>query len=365
MTMTAEIEEQIPGFRELMAKDTAELLQREGLKAGQVEPWEDGYRTKDKPGTFEWWYFDAEFDDGGNAVVVFNTRPQTNPKGPLSPSLVLIMRSPDGEKVKLIPKFKPEELSGDAQGCDVRLGKNYVHGDLSRYELHAEAESYAADLVYTRHVPSWRPGSGMTCSGRNKSDYFAWVVPVPYGTVEGTVVFKGQKRRVQGACYHDHNWGNVSPGSGIDHWYWGRAHVGDFTMIFVEMVSRHIFGLGALKLHTLLLAKGQEILTDDGVPLALTTADFRDGPGGRSYPEKLDWQWQTDEGRIAFALRNPQIIESIDMLEGTSWWQRPLSQLFAKPHYYNFNADIDLTVDLGGVKATEQGRALYELMMQK
>ena len=28
-----------------------------------------------------------------NAVVVFNTRPQTDPRGPLKPSLVLIMRS--------------------------------------------------------------------------------------------------------------------------------------------------------------------------------------------------------------------------------------------------------------------------------
>jgi hypothetical protein len=363
--MTSEIEKQIPGFRELMEKDTAESLKREGLKAGEVEPWEDGYRTKDTPDTFEWWYFDAESDDGGNAVVVFNTRPQTNPKGPLSPSVVLIMRSPEGEKVKLIPKFKPEDFSAAAEGCDVRIGENRVQGDLGRYELHVEVESCAADLVSTRETPSWRPGSGVSYSGRNKSNYFAWVVPVPYGTVDGTVVFKGNKRRVQGVCYHDHNWGNVSPGNAIDHWYWGRAHVGDFTLIFVEIVTRHVFGLGALKLHTFLLAKGQEILTDDGLPLSLTTSDFKEGPGGRSYPEILDWQWQSEEGRVALSLRNPKMIESIDMLEGTSWWQRPLTQIFANPRYYNFNADIDLTVDLKGVKATERGKALYELMMQK
>lgn len=363
--MLAEIETQIPGYRELVERETAESLIREGLKAGQVEPWEDGYRTKDTPNTFEWWYFDAEFDDGGNAVVVFNTRPQTHPQGPLSPSLVLIMRSPDGEKVKLIPKFKPEALSAAAEGCDVRIGENHVHGDLDRYELHAEVESCAADLVFTRKVPSWRPGSGLCYSGRDNRDYFAWVVPVPYGTVEGTVAFKGQRRQVRGACYHDHNWGNVSPGSGIDHWYWGRAHVGDFTLIFVEMVSKYVFGLGRVKLHTFLLAKGDEILTDDGVPLSLVTGEFQEGPGGRSYPNKLDWEWQGEDGRVAMALRNPKIIESIDMLEGTSWWQRPLTQLFAHPHYYNFNADLELTVDLKGVKAAESGKALYELMMQK
>ena len=363
--MTSEIEQKIPGFRELMAQETALLLQREGLQPHQVEPWEDGYRTHDTPNTFEWWYFDAEFDDGGKAVVVFNTRPQTHPQGPLAPSLVLIMRSPDGEKVKLIPKFKPEELTADPARCNVRLGNNHVCGDLDRYELHAEVESYQVDLVFTRQVPSWRPGAGINSSGKDHSQYFAWVVPVPYGKVEGTVVFKGQKRQVRGACYHDHNWGNVSPGSGIDHWYWGRAHVGDFTLIFVEMVSRHVFGLGALKLHTFLLARGEEILAEDGVPLALTTSDFIPGPGGRLYPEKLDWQWQGEGGQVAFSLRNPTIIESIDMLEGTSWWQRPLAQLFSHPHYYNFNADIDLTVDLNGVKTKQRGRALYELMMQR
>jgi hypothetical protein len=53
------------------------------------------------------------------------------------------------------------------------------------------------------------------------------------------------------------------------------------------------------------------------------------------------------------------------MLEGTSWWKRPLTQLLANPHYQDFRADIDLTVDPKSVQATERGRALYELMMRR
>ena len=363
--MTSELEKKIPDIRERMEKETAEALEREGLKAGLVERWEDGFRTRDKPDAFEWWYFDAEFDDGGNAVVTFNTSPLTHPKGPLRPSLLLIMKSPEGKKVRLIPEFKAEELSSAAEGCDVRLGENRVKGDLERYELHVEVESYAADLVYTRKAPSWRPGSGISYSGRNNSSYFGWVVPIPYGTVEGTVVFEGEKRQVKGTCYHDHNWGNVSPGMEIDHWYWGRAHVGDFTVIFVEMVTRHVIGLGSLKLHTFLLARGDEILTDDGLPLSLVTSDFKDGPGGKSYPDKLDWEWRGEEGSVSLSIRNPEMIESIDMLQGTPRWERPLIHLVANPFYYDFNADLELTVDLKGVKATESGRALYELMMLK
>ncbi len=363
--MLAEIETKIPGFRELLKTNTAKSLEREGLKAGIVEPWEDGCRTKDMPGTFEWWYFDAEFDDGGKAVVTFSTRPQTNPKGPLAPCVLLIMKSPQGEKKQLVPTFKPEEFSASVQGCDVRIGENCVQGGLDRYELHAAAESYAADLVFTRQAPSWRPGSGMAYSGWRDSKYFGWVVPIPYGAVEGTVVFDGKKRHVRGACYHDHNWGNVALGNTIDHWYWGRAHVGDFTAIFVEMVTRPVPKLGPLKLNTFLLVQGQEILTDDGVPLSLATSDFKEGPGGRLYPEKLDFTWQTDADRVALSLRNPVMIDSIDMLGETPWWQRPLTQIFTHPRYYNFNADLELTVNLKGVQATEHGRALYELMMQR
>jgi len=363
--MTSELEDKIPDIRERMEAETAEALKREGLKPGLVEPWEDGFRTKDKPDTFEWWYFDAGFDDGSTTVAVFNTKPMTHPKGPLKPSILLIMKSPDGKQVRLTPEFKAEEFSSAGDGCEVSIGGNHVRGDLDRYELHVEVDSYAADLAFTRKAPSWRPGAGVSYSGRDRNNYFGWVVPIPYGTVEGKVVFEGEKRQVAGTCYHDHNWGNVSPGLTIDHWYWGRAHVGDFTVIFVEMVTRHVIGIGSLKLHTFLLARGDEILTDDGLPLSLVTSDFKDGPGGKSYPTKLDFEWRGDEGSATLSIRNPEMIESIDMLESAPRWERPLIHLVANPYYYDFNADLELTVDLKGVKATERGRALYELMMLK
>jgi hypothetical protein len=360
--MSPELEDKFPDIRERMERDTAEALEREGLKAGLVEKWEDGFRTKDRPDTFEWWYFDAEFDDGSTTVAVFNTKSMIHTRGPLKPSVLLIMKMPDGKQVRLNPEFKLEEFQASTDGCEVSIGPNQVKGDLDRYELHVEADSYAADLTYTRKAQSWRPGAGVSYSGSGKKKYFGWVVPIPYGTVEGTVVFDGEKRKVRGTCYHDHNWGNLSPGLSIDHWYWGRAHVGDFTIIFVEMVSAHILGIGSLNLHTLMLGRGEEILTDDGLPLRLEVSDFQDGPVGGSYPTKLDWSWHTDEGSVTLTIRNPEMIEWIDMLEGTPRWERPIIHLLANPYYYDFNADLELTVDLKGVKATESGRALYELM---
>ena len=360
--MAKELEDLVPDIREKTAKELADSLAREGLKADLVEPWEDGYRTKDKPDTFEWWYFDADFDDGSTAVVTYTSRPANHPKGELRPTLLLIMRSPEGDKVRLSKEFEPGDFSASADGCDVRIGPSSVKGDLDRYELHAEAEDCSADLTFTRRGPSWRPGSGVTYSGREEERYFGWLVPITYGTVEGTVVFKGEEKQVRGTCYHDHNWGNFSLRSAIDHWYWGRAHVGDFTVVFVEIVTPHLPFVGSFNIHTLMLATGEEVLTDDGLPLRLEVGDFVEGPLGGSYPTKLDWSWHSDEGDIELTIRNPKMIEAEDELAQAPSWERALVHLVANPYYYNFNADLELSLNLKGVKAVERGRALYELM---
>lgn len=344
-------------------EDDAEALAHEGLKAGVVEEWEDGYRAASQDDAFEWWYFDAEFDDGSTAVLVYSIKPMTKPKGPLTPSIQIIIKTPEGKRDRISRTFAPGDLSGSTERCDVRIGPSWARGDLSRYELHAEADGAAADLVFTRGAPSWRPGAGFSYLDRKKTKYFAWVAPVPYGTVEGTLTYGGKSWKVKGTGYHDHNWGNVGPGIMLDHWYWGRAHLADFSMIFVQITTAKVIGIGSLKLPVFYLAKGNEILTDDGLPLSVVTRDFVEGPGGRSYPTSLDFHWETEEGKVNLAITNPKMIESIDILEDLPRWERPLVHLFVQPYYYDFNADLALEVDLKGVKASESGRALYELMM--
>lgn len=328
-----------------------------------VEPWEDGYRTARRDDAFEWWYFDAQFDDGSTCVITFNTKPNTKPSGPLVPSILFITRSPEGKRESAVWTGVPADLEASAEGCDVRVGPSWVKGDLARYELHAEAEGLAADLRVERVGPSWRPGAAVTYLDPDKKKFFAWVVPVPYGTVEGELEVDGERRAVKGTVYHDHNWGNFMLAQMLDHWYWGRAHVGDFSIIFAQLTTAGLLGLGALKLHTFLLARGEEILTDDGLPLHLVTRDFREGPDGRSYPSALDFTWDAEEGTVRIAIRNPKLIESIDALGENRAWVRPLVHLVTNPWYYDFEADLSLDVDLKGVKAHEEGRVIYEQML--
>ncbi len=337
-----------------------EFMAREGLA---IEPasWEDGLRAETGRGSFEWWYFDAHFDDGSTAVIVYATKPLLERGGPLKPMLSFAVTRPDGSKVAAYPLFRPGQFNAAKARCDVKIGLNWARGDLHRYELHAEAGELVADLTFTGSVPPWRPGAGKNYYDDALARYFAWLPSIPFGAAEGTLTYDGQTRRVTGTGYHDHNWGNIGLNEVMSHWYWGRAHVGDFTLIFVEMVSTRAYG--SVKLPVFLLAQGDRILTGDGGPLVLQTGDFMRHDSGRSYPQALDWHWRSPEGAVDLVLRRPQVIEAASLLGFLPAWQRWLARLVANPYYFRFSADLELTVDLGEVHAVESGTALYELMI--
>ncbi len=338
-----------------------EDLSREGLTE-TIQPWEDGMRADTGRGSLEWWYFDAHLDDGSTAVIFFATKSILKRNGPLRPEVSLTITRPDGTKVVESPVYAPDTFQASKETCDVRIADSWVRGDLHRYQLHAETGKLAADLTFTGIVPPWRPGAGKTCFGTRKQ-YFAWLPAIPHGTVSGTLTYDGKTVAVNGTGYHDHNWGNVSLNTVMDHWYWGRAHLGDFTVIFVEKVMTPAYG--SQKIPIFMLAKGNRILTGDNRSLRLEKRDFVTHSGGREYPRQLDFIWESEGRSVHLALRQPQPIEAISLLTLFSPWQQKILRLFANPYYFRFNADLELTIDYDEIQAHERGPALYEIMMLK
>ncbi len=206
-----------------------------------VELWEDGFRTDIGRGFFEWWYFDAHLDDGSTVVIVYMTKSIMEYKGPLKPGLMMTITRPDGVKLAESPKYSSDLFSASKESCDVKIGPNWVQGDLHTYQLHAEAEGMDADLTFSGIVPPWRPRDGKAFFG-DYDHYFGWVAPIPHGSVSGTLTYDGKTHNVTGAGYHDHNWGNLALPSVQDHWYWGRAQFDDFTVLFVEQTTSKTYG---------------------------------------------------------------------------------------------------------------------------
>ncbi len=337
-----------------------EDLAREGLRE-TPEIWEDGRRVDPQPGNFEWWYFDSHFEDGSTAVVTFFTKSPLDRSSRLKPGVGITITRPDGKKLSASALANPANFSASKERCYVRAGESWVRGDLHTYELHAKAGEYSVQLNMTGIVPAWRPGAGKNYYDEGLTRYFAWLPAIPYGTVEGHLIYDGKMRAVKGTCYHDHNWGNVALNEVLSHWYWGRAHVGDYTLIFAEETATPRFG--EQKIQIWMLAKGSQILLGDGEPLCVEECDFIADPGGRSYPDGLDFTWQKGSDRVLLKLRAPAVIDSYSLLELLPSWQAALGKLMANPYYFRFNADLDLKIELGDLQAHEQGKALYELML--
>ena len=332
-----------------------------------VEPWEDGYRTNGLEDAFEWWYFDSIYEDGTTIVVTYTTKAKKPTKPPLTPNVTTIIKDASGEKRKVTIDYTAADFSSSTETCDVIMGPNHWKGDLDHYEMHNEGEGVSLDLAFDRGAPSWRPNGGVDFVDETRTTWSGWVVPVPYGTVEGTLTVDGESRSLKGTCYHDHNWSNVNLGTVLDHWYWGRGHIGDFTLVFAMLTDRKSSGIGGRKKTPLFyLAKGDEVITDDADPLTLVTRQFVKGPGDKTYPELLDWHWHTEEGDVHLALRDVKLLDAVDLSEVLPRWERPLAHLFVgKPFYFDFHGELELTVDLGSVHERAAGSIIFEKMMLK
>lgn len=340
-----------------------EFLARDGLTE-TIQPWEDGLRADTGRGTFEWWYFDAHLEDGTTAVIVFATKPIINPGVPLTPNLSLTVTRRDGRKTAEFDLPPAGEFHAAKEACDVRIGRSWVkwrsESGAWTYSLHAETRSMSADLTFRGLVPPWRPGAGKSYFG-GLDRYFAWLPSIPYGSVEGTLTYDGQVHAVRGTGYHDHNWGTVALPSVMDHWYWGRAHIGEYTLIFVEQIALKKYG--SARMPVFLLAKGGRVLADDARCLTMEARRFVRHAGGREYPQEVDFIWARGRERVRLALRGQELIEAVSLLLALPPAKRRLARLFANPYYFRFNTSLDLEIELDGLHDSVRGPALYEIMM--
>ncbi len=342
-----------------------EFLERDHLTE-KVAIWEDGQRAPTSPGNFEWWYFDAHFEDGTTAVIVYATKPIVAPHAPLTPNLSLTVTRRDGVKTAQFAFPPAEQFSASPGICDLRIGKSWVkqtaQGERWTFSMHAETADLSTDLVFTGLGRPWRPGAGKTYFG-DLDHYFAWLPSIPHGTVEGTLIYDGQVHNVKGTGYHDHNWGNVALPSVMDYWTWGRAHVGGYTLIFVEQVAAKKYGYA--RIPVFLLAKGDQVLADDSRYLTMQARDYFNHSSGREYPREIDFIWAHGSDRVQLILREPKMIEAVSLLSILPPVKRRLARLFANPYYFRFNSALDLEIDLEGRMETVRGQALYELMILK
>jgi hypothetical protein len=273
--------------------DSPADYERLGLSPTSIAAWEDGARTDDSAGTYEWWYFDAHLADGAKLVVAFMNKDIAEPHAPLSPLLRLDLDLPDGRHFEKLAHHPRSAWSVAKDHADVRLGENRFTGDLHHYRIKATVEEISVDVTLTGQVPPWRPSTGYMLFGADRSLESAWLPSVPQGAVTLTYSVDGEEHETTGVGYHDHNWGNVGLMKVVHDWYWARGQAGPYSVIASYVTSAKRYGFEPIPIF--MLARDNVLVGDDagkvtfdregvythettGKPVAATTRyTYRDG----------------------------------------------------------------------------------------
>lgn len=234
------------------------------------------------PGSYEWWYFDAEDEESGVSVVLIwfagfafspyyvghyqQWREQSRPDAPLPgeySGFSFQLYEKGVELVNFIKEGDGSLFESAVSGIGVRFENNRFSCDLTKdeylltvdFDFPAMRKRVSASLQFTpQHTYSFSRNDG-SCSG--STHRHQWLLSVPKAEVTGEVLiesgFSGQQRRVmniRGKGYHDHNFGTMPMHEYIEKWYWGRAFSDRFDLVYYIVFFR---GNGTVPLTMLLL----------------------------------------------------------------------------------------------------------------
>jgi len=313
-----------------------------GLHRTEVKLWEDGRRTPLNPPYYEWWYFDGLLDDG---TVIVAWLGDNWPYGSGMRAINLEI-TPRGQATKRLLKTFTEPGSFSQERADTKIGPHSFSGDLATYRIvidPADTGGLGIDITLKGRVAPYRPGTGHVGV---KGKHFAWLVAVPNGEITGTMTIDGLRTNIHGSGYHDHNWGNVSPADFLDNWWWGRAVVGDRTIIVSSLQLKK--SAGGMRSALLFMA------TPAGVEVNAYNQGDATVVEGRKVVHPDPQHTNTIASRITIRATNgtevvfpisDRLITSANLLQGQNWGVKALVTLAGlRPWYSRFISPVIVTV---------------------
>jgi hypothetical protein len=337
---------------------------RLGIAPIEVAAFEDGQRIGMERGHYEWWYFDAHLDDGATVVVVFYTKPNVSPNGPLAPRITINITLPDGRAFEKFLDARPELFNASKSGCDVRIDTNRFVGDLNRYRITATIEEISVEVELTGEVRAWRPKSGHLYFGvEGQEKLFAWLPSVPHGLASVRYRIGNEEHRASGSGYHDHNWGDVPMQTLMHNWYWARASAGPYTVIASHITAAAAYGYE--KQIVYMLARDGKIIADDDAKVSFETDRVAiDGKTGKPVADFTRYAYHDGDTRYIVSFERQETILQAILTDRTPLIKRIIARLIGfDGAYHRFTGKV--TIEKFEGEAHVQcfaDRAIWELM---
>ena len=323
-----------------------------------VSKWEDGARTTGKSNEFEWWYFDAKFADSSLFVCYFYKIHFFKDRYFIG----LNYNPKDGDEFFKLKYFNKKEVSFSKDSCSVRMGDNYLIGNLDQYRLFLDPkdfDGFGVDLSLQSTVKPYRPQDGIIKAGE---DFFAWLAAVPSGLTKGYLISNGDKKTVSGDGYHDHNWGNTPLQRLFDSWTWFRAQVEDFTIIAAELNLSD--KRGGYNIPILYIANEEKVFTNrygtDGI-FTKYSDRINDLYNKKNEPLFSTVEMITKDG-ILIKIEGNTVIDNSDIFKRMGVpmpirWAMNKSQI--DPYYTRFNSNVSMSLKNQDIKS---GYGVLEIM---
>jgi len=346
----------------VIASDDADYA-RLNLERQAVAPWEDGARTDNRQGTYEWWYFDAHLDDESSLVVVFMNKDLAAPNDPLTPTMRIDLDLADGRSLQKLLTYAPERWQASTCRADVRIGENRFSGDLHTYRIQATVEEVAIDVTLVGQVPAWRPQTGYLLYGAARDKEFAWLPSVPQGAVTATYRIGEEVHETTGVGYHDHNWGNVGLTEIVHDWYWARGQAGPYSVIASLVTAHERYGYTELPIF--MLARDGEIVAEDSRHVRFEAFDtYMDESTGKPVAARTRYTYIGDDERWTVTFTRERDLAKSRMIENVHGPKRVLAHLARfDGAYLRFAGVLDIEHHRGTALVDKHSsHAIWELM---
>lgn len=149
----------------------------------------------------------------------------------------------------------------------------------------------------------------------------------------------------------------------MNHWYWGRAKVGEYNVITADIISEEEYGY--TRIPVIMVAKDGEVIADNQENLIIERADTIQHPEtGKFMDNHITYILTGDDGteyRIEYIREEDIVVASL--LERLPAGKKFLANLLgANPTYVRTLGDVILTVTDGDDVTKIEQEGLWEQM---
>jgi predicted secreted hydrolase len=217
---------------ELSILNKEKTIKKSNLDVNTIIPKNDAYHGIKNYPSYEWWYFDAVFDD--NYGIHVGIRVLSFRKWGLVHQLVNIYNNSKlEEKVVITKPLRDFQISEEFPDIKYK-NKPLLKFDYDEYNV-------SGNWNYTISFELGSIKLNLTFVGKSEgftyvTSHEGWTVAQPIADVFGTIHIDENERHVTGIGYHDHNW-NFSLKTSIraTGWYWGKIISTNYSLTWAKI----------------------------------------------------------------------------------------------------------------------------------